>query len=137
MDPAVRGHGHDFPASQLPLIHESQLLIRKALKGNGVSVVPPADFHGQPARPVPRGNQMPLLGQDQDGRRPLDRFLREPDPFGEVALLVNQGRQQLRLVDPSAGHGIKMPAAERQILVDQRLSILNDPGHADGVGSQG
>ena len=136
LDAAVRRNLHDFPAAQLPLVLVSQLLIGKGFEGHRVSVLAPSDLHRQAARPVPGGDQAAVILQDQDGRRTLDGFLGEADSLGEIAFLVDQGRQQLRLVDASPGHGIEMPAAEGQILVDQRIRILNHAGHADGVGAQ-
>ena len=132
----VWGHLHDLAGAQLLFKDIAQLLVGEGFEGDCVAVLPLTHGDGDPAEPIPGGDQGAVLLQDQDGGRALDGFLGEADALREVALLVDQRRQQLHGVDLSAGLGVEVSAGEGEILLDQRLRVVDAPDHADGVGAE-
>ena len=127
---------NDFPGSQLADVFVTGLVESKGFKRHSVAVIPLADGHRQTAHPVPGRNDGALVRQDQNGGGAHNGLLGELNAFGKIALLVDQGAEQLRLVDLAAGHGIKVTAAEAEVLIDQRIRVVDHTGHADGVSAQ-
>ena len=133
----VCGDLYNLTRPQLPLLQVvPQLLIGKGLEGHAVSILSLADEHRQASHPISGGDDRPVLLQDEDGCGALDGVLGEADAFGKAALLVDHGRHQFRGVDLAASHGVKMPAAEGQVLLDKGIGVVDDADDADGIGAQ-
>ena len=90
----------------------------------------------QTAHTVTGGDKMAVLLQDKDIGSAVDDLLSEADTLFKRALLVNHSSDELIGVDPSAGHGVEMTAAEGQILADELIGVVDDADGTDGVDTQ-
>ena len=106
------------------------------LEGDGVAGLALADEDGQPAHPVPGGDEAPVVLQDQHGGGALDLLLGVADAFGKVGLLAHDGGEELGAVDPPAGHGVEVAALPLQAVPDELVRVVDDADGADGVVAQ-
>lgn len=133
---ALRGDLHDLSRAQFFIVFVAQLLVAEVFEGDREAVFILADLDGQSSHPVSGCDQRAVVLQDEDAGGAVDGLLGEADAFREGALLVNEGCDEFRAVDLSAGHGAEVPAGEGQVVVDQVRRIVDDADGGDGVDAQ-
>ena len=127
---------HHLAGAQLPVEFIAQLLTGVIFKGNAVALRILFQDDGKPAQLVPGGNQVAVILQNQNGRCAFNQVLGKTNALREGAFLVNQSGNQFVGIDSAAAHGLKVTAAEGQVLAKQCFRIINDANGADGIGAQ-
>lgn len=107
---ALRRQFDDLAGTELLFKDEAKLFICERLERDRVTVVTSAHGDGDSPQPVSCNDKRAVLSEGQDGSRTFDRLLRKADALRKVSLLVNQRGQQLDIVDPAAGFGVKVYA---------------------------
>ena len=82
------------------------------------------------------GRIQPLGRSDQKRHRTVDLFLGMADPLFHTALLVYQGRRQLRRVDAVAAHFQELGPSAGERLLRQLVQVIDTADRRDGKVSQ-
>ncbi len=98
---------HHLARPELLLKLITQIQKRETLEADTVAAVLFADLH-RSASPAVSGGVNSLFRENQDGHGTADQILRIADALREGGLLGNNGSHDLRRVDASAAHFLKM-----------------------------
>ena len=108
-------------------------MVGEGLEGHTTALLVLAHQDRQPAQLVPGGDDLPLVGEDEQGHGALDFVLGVEDTGHQIIFLIDEGRGQLSSVDLAGAHGHKLMSVVGEILLDQLLGIVDDAHGGDGV----
>ena len=129
-------HQHDLAGAQLVLVAVAQLVVGERFERDAEAVVALADEHGQAANLVARGDDLAVLGDDEQRERPVDGFLCVLDARNEVVFLVDERGDELRGVHLARAHGHELPAAAGEVLLHQLLGVVDGAHRGDAERAQ-
>ena len=124
---------YNFAGTKLHFVGVAKLLVCERFKGNGISVLAFTDENRDASKLITSGNDCTLARENENGHCAVDKRLRVFDSVGEGILLVNECRNKLGGVNPTARHSVKVTARLSEASVDKLLGVVNHTNCANCV----